>query len=337
MKLLKLLKNKVFLSAFAVIIILLLFMNYRVPFFLKQGGPWSVGYKFSNRIEKTFSFDKIKIINKDTIKNLKYPIEFMADPFFLYENKTFYIFFEQILKSKEYDNGDIGVLVSKDGINYEYKGVVLNEKFHLSYPQVFKYKNDFYMIPESSGANAVLLYKAKEFPFKWVVSDTLIQNAKYKDPTILITDSLKYLFVSNDNLTLKIFTSKELHGKWKVLNDKLKFGNEIRPGGRIFRDENNWIIPLQNFSDGYGYGLSLYKITINQQDVELERYKELYLCKNESIPQFNYGMHHLDIQKVNSTYYKVFDGNTKLSDDVTFNPFYSLKINCYDFYNFIVN
>ena len=63
-------------------------------------------------------------------------------------------------------HGDIGLAVSDDGINWSYKQIVLDEPFHMSYPYVFKWQEDFYMIPESQEANSVRLYRALDFPTK---------------------------------------------------------------------------------------------------------------------------------------------------------------------------
>src|SRR3970282_1407135 len=126
-----------------------------------------------------YSIEKLQAQNDSTV--------FLADPFFVKEEDTIYLFFEH---QKSKSNADVGLLTSIDGKNYRYRGTVLSQKFHLSYPQVFKYKGDFYMVPESKQANAVLLYKAHRFPYGWRICDTLIANVQLVDPTIYLSDSL---------------------------------------------------------------------------------------------------------------------------------------------------
>ena len=46
----------------------------------------------------------------------------------------------------------------------------------MSYPQVFKWGDEFYMVPETVAAYEVRLYKALEFPFKWVFVKTLMKG-----------------------------------------------------------------------------------------------------------------------------------------------------------------
>ena len=79
--------------------------------------------------------------------------EFVADPFMVKEGSSWYMFFE-VWNSWD-RQGDIGLAVSSDGVNWAYKQIVLNEAFHLSYPYVFKWKNEYYMIPETYQASSV--------------------------------------------------------------------------------------------------------------------------------------------------------------------------------------
>ena len=86
--------NKVLVVILFLGISLLLIINYRVPFFQQNAGGWSVGYGESYGYPKTidvkgnaiYSIEKLKIRNDSTV--------FLADPFFLKEKDTFYLFFE---------------------------------------------------------------------------------------------------------------------------------------------------------------------------------------------------------------------------------------------------
>ena len=123
-----------------------------------------------------YSLEQLKTSNDST--------QFLADPFFIKVKDTFYLFFEH--KKTKKDHAEIGLLTSIDGKKYTYQGTVLKEKFHLSYPQVFEYKKNYYMIPESQGSNQVLLYKARRFPYDWKVCDTLLKDIKLKDQRLFI-------------------------------------------------------------------------------------------------------------------------------------------------------
>jgi hypothetical protein len=173
-------------------ILLLLFINSRTPFMRDNAGPWSIGFGSSIGFPDKMKFNNDKIYSLESLKKLNTKTQFLADPFFLKVKDTFYIFFEHKLLNTK---AEIGLLTSIDGINYTYRGTVLEETFHLSYPQVFCYKKEYYMVPESKGANAVLLYKAKKFPYDWNICDTLINNVKFTDPSIYLSDSLNIMAV----------------------------------------------------------------------------------------------------------------------------------------------
>src|SRR5690242_2048118 len=63
------------------------------------------------------------------------PAAFLADPFMLFANGDWYMFFE--IMHRERRVGEIGLATSRDGLRWEYRKVVLRETFHLSYPCVF--------------------------------------------------------------------------------------------------------------------------------------------------------------------------------------------------------
>jgi hypothetical protein len=239
------------------VIVLLIIINYRTPFLRQDGGGWSVGYGSSTGFPEKmiidakaiYSIEKLKIQNDSTV--------FLADPFFVKEKDTFYVFLEH---KKNKSNADIGLLTSVDGKNYQYRGTVLTQKFHLSYPQVFKYRNDFYMVPESKQANAVLLYKAHRFPYDWKVCDTLISNVQLVDPSLYLSDTLNIMVATDYAKNMYLYEADSLFGKWQLHQKPIALiGTESRAGGRFFADTKGLILPVQDFSNGYGCGLSLYR------------------------------------------------------------------------------
>jgi hypothetical protein len=310
-------------------------INYRTPFFQQKAGGWSIGYGESiGYLEKielgknaVYSIEQLKAENDSTV--------FLADPFFVKEKDSFYLFFEH---KKNKSNGDIGLLTSADGKKYQYRGTVLTQKFHLSYPQVFKYKDDFYMVPESKQANAVLLYKAHRFPFDWRVCDTLIGNVALVDPAIYLSDSLNILVATDYNKNMYLYQADSLFGKWKLHQKPIALiGTEARAGGRFFADKKGLILPVQNCTKGYGYGLSLYRFSFRDGTYDVKREKPFYLMANENIKEFNAGMHHLDMQRIDDNhYYSVYDGNRLESNSKNLNIRGPLKWSYLDFKNWIL-
>ncbi|MBW4360388.1 glucosamine inositolphosphorylceramide transferase family protein [Flavobacterium taihuense] len=317
-------------------ILSVLLINQRTPFFQKDGGGWSVGYGESSDYPKVINVKENDIYSIEKLKAQNDSTVFLADPFFVKEKDTFYLFFEH---KKTKTNGDVGLLTSIDGKNYYYRGTVLTQKFHLSYPQVFKYKNCFYMVPESKQANAVLLYKAYHFPYDWRVCDTLVSNVRLKDPSIYVSDSLSIMVASDDKLNMYVYQADSLFGKWSLNKKPIALmGTEARAGGRFFADKKGLILPIQNCTNGYGYGLSLYRFSFKDGSYTTKRESPFFLKANKDIKEFNAGMHQLDIQRLDANhYYYVYDGSRLNSDSKKINIWGPLKWTYIDLKNWILN
>ena len=325
--------KKLFLSLFGLGVILLLIANHRIPFFRQHGGPWSIGFGISENFPHDPGVRDNPIYTLEQLKKENDSTRFLADPFFVKEKGVFYLFFEH---QKTKPNATIGVMTSTDGKNYVYSKNVLEQPFHLSYPQVFKYRGNFYMIPETKGANAVLLYKAHDFPFDWRICDTLVDRVKLKDPSVFLSDTLNIMLASDDNLNMYLYEADSLFGKWKRHNRPVALtGSEARAGGRIFAHQNKLIVPVQNSRNGYGFGLSLYELDFKKGEYTMKRTKPFFLKQQPDIKEFNAGMHHFDLQRIDNKYYYIYDGNRLASKDEKWNIKGSLKMNCLDLKNWI--
>jgi len=321
--------KKLLLAFFLIFLIGIFFLNYNYPFFTKKIGRWSVGFTFVEApLEKPNIDEKhlISYVEVDTLLNSEG--NYIADPFFIFKDKTFYLFTE--LKGK--NNANIALFTSSNGLDYKYEGVVIDEDFHLSYPQVFRHKSEIYMLPETKQSGNVLLYKAIDFPTKWEIVDTLIRNRKLKDATILLEKNL--MVAVDDHMNQLIFESDSLHGEWK---ESKRFdgrrGNETRPGGRFFKFQNDWYLPVQDRTYGYGSGISIYKLKESEEKISLDISEKRFLQEVPEVKWFNRGMHHLDIQQVENRYYTVYDGDRNLDGEQSFQIWRTLKYNFYDLFN----
>ncbi|MBC7845893.1 MAG: hypothetical protein H7Y10_05330 [Flavobacterium sp.] len=310
-------------------------INYRTPFLRQDGGGWSVGYGSSAIYPEKMQVDKKAVYSIEMLKAQNDSTVFLADPFFVKEKDTFYLFFEH---KKNKSNADISLLTSVDGKKYQYRGTVLTQKFHLSYPQVFKYRNAFYMVPESKQSNAVLLYKAHRFPYDWRICDTLVAGVQLVDPSIYLSDSLSIMVASDYAKNMYVYEADSLFGKWKLHKKPIALiGTESRAGGRFFADKKGLILPVQNFTKGYGYGVSLYRFSFKDGSYTVNRERPFFLMANEYIKEFNAGMHHLDIQRLDEThYYYVYDGNRLNSNSKSLNLWGPLKWNYLDLKNWML-
>jgi hypothetical protein len=200
------------------------------------------------------------------------PALFVADPFMVRENSTWYMFFE-VTNAKNYE-GDIGLATSDDALNWNYRQIVLDEPFHLSYPYVFKWNGEYYMIPESYQANSIRLYKAVNFPTDWKFIKTLLTGKDYLDSSIFHFDDRWWLFTTTPTSdVLYLFYANDLMGKWVehpqspiIIDDK----NIARPGGRVLIINNEIVRFTQDDYPTYGNQVWAFKII----ELTTSNYKE---------------------------------------------------------------
>jgi len=311
------------------------YINFKYPFVNKEVGKWSVGYGFLEEPFNDLYIDPENIISYASVDSLIGSTgNYIADPFFIFNNDQYFLFTE--LKGDK--DADIALFTSLDGKNFIYDDIVLDEPFHLSYPQVFKYRKEFYMLPEAKQSGNLLLYKSDHFPYSWKVVDTLMKNVKLKDATILLSDEINLIVAVDDHMNQLFFTADSLQGNWRESTKYIpKKGNETRPGGRFFKYENEWYLPVQDRSKGYGSGISLFKLNYSEECLNLEIIENRYLHEMDTIAWFNRGMHHLDIQQVNDTYFTVYDGDRNSNGKNIFQFTRTLKFIYSDIYNYLNN
>ena len=209
-----------------------------------------------------------------------------ADPF-LVNN---FVFAEVMKKGK----GIIGVADSREEVlNFV---PVLEEKFHLSYPHVFSHSGTWYMIPEAYQSNSIILYRAKEFPYKWEKVDKIV-DIDGIDSTTFKLEGKWYMFTtSNKTKENMILTTDNFPlGPWRVVKSN-PLPKGYRGGGQILYYGDDTIIPLQpptTILHGYGWKLELYKIG---SDLTMKHIMTLYPPKGAG------GVHHLSCDPTSKRY-----------------------------------
>lgn len=227
------------------------------------------------------------------------PAIFVADPFIVSVDDQWHLFFE-VLNGWS-GKGQIGHAVSKDGGNWAYQQIVLSESFHLSYPYVFEWKGDYYMIPESHEAEAVRLYKASRFPSEWTFIATLLQGPYFADSSILRHEDRWWLFVDASPTmrhdTLRLYYANELTGPW-LEHPKSPIikgdASNARPAGRVLAHNGKIFRFAQNSLPFYGTDVRAFEITeMTAQTYQEQGLKQCILGPSGS--GWNAcGMHHID-------------------------------------------
>lgn len=240
---------------------------------------------------------------------------FVADPFlFKYGDK--YLMFMEVAQVEPYGHGDLAYAESEDGIHWEYKGVVLDEAFHLSYPQVFESNGEYYLLPETYQTSTMRLYKATDFPTEWKFIKTIV-DVQNVDPSIFQEKGRWYIIAATDydggwDMT-RIYTAKKLLGDWTehpaspiVTHD----ANISRPAGRVMKVDGHWYRTAQDTYPTYGQNVQAFRIdTITKKKyaetpmgIVLEPHGEWWAVE---------GVHQIDaIQMPDGSWLGVIDGQS---------------------------
>lgn len=223
---------------------------------------------------------------------------FVADPFMVYEQNGWHMFFEVLNRATE--KGEIGLAVSRDGKSWKYQQIVLSEPFHLSYPYVFKWQGEFYMVPESHEKQAIRLYQATSFPYRWEFRKDLLRGFSFVDSSLFHYDDRWWLFTcpTNKNDVLTLFYASNLWGPWieHPANPIVKENVHIaRCGGRITKWEDKVIRYAQDDYPNYGSCLYVFEITkLTDKEYEEIPYANYPVLKAGKRGWNKDGMHHID-------------------------------------------
>ena len=128
-----------------------------------------------------------------------------------------YMFFE--VYNLRADKGEIGVASSRDGLSWQYLQIALSKPFHLSYPYVFEWMDDLYMVPESYRAGSVRLYRTSDFPTRWSFVGEILKGPHLVDSSLFRFNDRWWCFAeTNCEIkcdTLNLFHAEDLHGPWQ--------------------------------------------------------------------------------------------------------------------------
>ncbi len=192
---------------------------------------------------------------------------YWADPFPLRVGGRTFVFVEEYLYRRK--RGRVAVLEIDDGGRVSPLGTVLETTHHLSYPFVFQWRGEVFVIPESSAARTVDLYRCRSFPGEWTHEARLFEDLYAVDATLWQEDSRWWLFMNlaekgavhaRDELCL--FHSESPLGPWRPhrRNPVVSDVRCARPAGRLFRWQGDLYRPAQDCSRRYGYAIVFQKV-----------------------------------------------------------------------------
>lgn len=187
-----------------------------------------------------------------------------ADPLLFEEEGQVYLFCEAFDRKEL--KGKIGYFTLKDNTVSDFK-LLIDENYHMSFPNVFKYEGNYFMIPETSENLSLDLYVAEEFPQKWTKYKTLVKGFNYVDPTLVIVSGKVFLFVYIDckgeyqTHIYKISTGFDLK-----LVQKINYAQNVgRSAGKTFYNCQSEVVrPVQMSEGEYGKETLFYKLIFKE-------------------------------------------------------------------------
>lgn len=219
---------------------------------------WRVGYRFTDGpgVASTCGLGEGWSVLPDAGDR------FYADPFPFQWQDRFFLFVE------DYPHATGKAVISV--VPFDAAGkpgeprCVLEEPYHLSYPQVFERDGAIWMLPEASSGGKLALYRSTQFPDRWAPEAVLIEG-EISDATLLEHGGRLWLFATDrdgygsTSDTLAVFHAHRLAGPWTphMLNPVLIDRRMARPGGAFVREWDGIYLPVQDGTLGYGGGLGI--------------------------------------------------------------------------------
>jgi len=228
-------------------------------------------------------------------------VNIVAHPFMVVSGSRYYLFFTAKNAEAEEVSG-IGLAESGNGTDWKYSRMVLKEPFVLSYPYVFKYQNDYYMIPESYTEEFLRLYKAVQFPYTWKYEKDLLAGDTYISASVVEYQGMWWMFVGREgNETLRLFYASDLKTHWQEhpLSPIVARDPHIaRPGGRALVIEGKLYRIGQDCEPTYGHQARAFQITEISTTAYGEESDGIPLVKASSKGWNAEAMHHVDLHQL---------------------------------------
>ncbi len=238
------------------------------------------------------------ILRGADVNDLK--VDTLAHPFMLVEGSRYYLFFTA--KDHKTDKSGIGLAESRNGLDWKYKRIVVHEAFTLAHPFVFKWQNEYYMIPEAHTEKFVRLYRATQFPNKWEYEKDLLRGDTFISPTLVWYKDTWWMFIGRSgNEALRLFYASDFKGPWTehplspVVKKNLR---TARPAGRPFVLDGKLYRLGQDCYPTYGSQVHAFQITDISSSTYVETMIETPLVKASSKGWNAEAMHHIDAHQI---------------------------------------
>lgn len=191
---------------------------------------------------------------------------YWADPFVWSTPDAHFVFVEELVYAT--DKGHICVLeLSRQGLLKSVRKV-LEQPYHLSYPFLFQWNDQLYMLPEAAQSKTVALYRCIEFPNRWEADQLLLADADAADSTLIEHAGRWWMFNSQyapghgAREHLHLYEAPTPLGPFTPhAGNPVKSGlRGTRPAGAMFYHDGALYRPAQDSTREYGGAVLLYRV-----------------------------------------------------------------------------
>jgi hypothetical protein len=194
---------------------------------------------------------------------------FWADPHVLAHDGKRYIFFEELVYSR--GKGHISVMSLGDDGKWTEAITVVDRPYHLSYPFIFTWHDQVYMIPESKANRTIEVYRCARVPDQWEFWGALMEDIEAVDTTLFFDGRKWWMFTSiceqegapgGDELFV-FYSDSPLSRQWTPhpFNPVVSDVRTARSAGSLFFRDGKLYRPSQDCSQRYGYAVNLNVVT----------------------------------------------------------------------------
>ena len=189
-----------------------------------------------------------------------------ADPFSVCHDGRYFVFFEEYRFSDKHAH--IAMLeIGREGV-VQAPRIVLSRQHHLSYPFLFRWNDQWHMMPECRQNRTVEIFRAKQFPDEWESIGPVLQDVNLVDPTLAEIDGRWWMFSSTrvhpagDAVALNLYYGPTPLGPWTShMYNPVKIDIQgARPAGRLFKQGSTWYRPGQDGTRRYGSAIVIHRI-----------------------------------------------------------------------------
>ncbi len=239
-----------------------------------------------------------------------------ADPFIIIHEDKIYIFFEEFDIKERRGYLCVGEFNESNNTLDQVK-IILSKEYHLSYPNIFQYKGEYYLIPETEENNSIDLYKFISFPHSLIFIRRIASDLKAVDTEFFLIDNQEFLFTSlsgegysfDDNLHYLILRDGLLGNSMYGIGDFKLFSSSnknSRNAGKYFYVNEELYRYSQDSTLRYGANLNLVKMNIHDLDNKHEKiikkiFPQLgYICRHTMNNNGGYTV--TDAKKINANF-----------------------------------